>query len=90
MSMNTVWPYANPTETYRYYDLPFCQPELLMPHFMTLGQVLCVCLRVRSAYGVGSVRVLCEPTWRTRSVSTLWTGGEVWLGYVWKVCSENS
>merc|ERR1719247_4074968 len=40
VSMNKVWPYANPTETYRYYDFPFCQPTTIMPHFMTLGQVL--------------------------------------------------
>jgi len=40
ISMNKVWPFSNPTETYRYYDMPFCQPEIVMPHFMTLGQVL--------------------------------------------------
>lgn len=40
VSMNKVWPFANPTETYRYYDFPFCQPSVVMPHFMTLGQVL--------------------------------------------------
>mmetsp|Transcript_43813 Transcript_43813/g.80000 ORF Transcript_43813/g.80000 Transcript_43813/m.80000 type:complete len:599 (+) Transcript_43813:81-1877(+) len=40
VSMNKVWPFANPTETYRYYDFPFCSPKQIMPHFMTLGQVL--------------------------------------------------
>jgi hypothetical protein len=40
VSMNKVWPFSNPTETYRYYDFPFCEPEQIMPHFMTLGQVL--------------------------------------------------
>lgn len=40
VSMNKVWPFANPTETYRYYDFPYCQPSQIMPHFMTLGQVL--------------------------------------------------
>jgi hypothetical protein len=40
VSMNKVWPFANPQETYRYYDFPFCQPNVIMPHFMTLGQVL--------------------------------------------------
>jgi len=40
VSMNKVWPFYNPTETYKYYDFPFCQPEVVMPHFMTLGQVL--------------------------------------------------
>ncbi|CAE8640137.1 unnamed protein product, partial [Polarella glacialis] len=40
VSMNKVWPFANPTETYEYYDYPYCQPKIVMPHFMTLGQVL--------------------------------------------------
>eukprot|EP00913_Durusdinium_trenchii_P014908 g13982.t1 len=40
VSMNKVWPYSNPTETYEYYDFPFCKPKTVMPHFMTLGQVL--------------------------------------------------
>jgi len=40
VSMNKVWPFANPTETYKYYDFPFCRPSVVMPHFMTLGQVL--------------------------------------------------
>jgi hypothetical protein len=40
VSMNKAWAFQNPTETYRYYDFPFCQPEVVMPHFMTLGQVL--------------------------------------------------
>jgi len=40
VSMNKVWPYANPTETYRYYDFPYCQPDVVMPHIMTMGQVL--------------------------------------------------
>lgn len=40
VSMNKVWPFSNPTETYMYYDFPFCQPKIVMPHFMTLGQVL--------------------------------------------------
>eukprot|EP00427_Karlodinium_veneficum_P020299 CAMPEP_0169130312 /NCGR_PEP_ID=MMETSP1015-20121227/37630_1 /TAXON_ID=342587 /ORGANISM="Karlodinium micrum, Strain CCMP2283" /LENGTH=365 /DNA_ID=CAMNT_0009194465 /DNA_START=83 /DNA_END=1177 /DNA_ORIENTATION=+ len=40
VSMNKVWPFSNPQETYRYYDFPFCYPDVIMPHFMTLGQVL--------------------------------------------------
>jgi len=41
VSMNKAWPFQNPTETYKYYDFPFCQvPNGAMPHFMTLGQVL--------------------------------------------------
>ncbi|CAK0885312.1 unnamed protein product, partial [Prorocentrum cordatum] len=40
VSMNKAWPFQNPTETYKYYDFPFCQvPNGAMPHFMTLGQV---------------------------------------------------
>eukprot|EP00927_Polykrikos_kofoidii_P040435 TRINITY_DN3456_c0_g1_i1.p1 TRINITY_DN3456_c0_g1~~TRINITY_DN3456_c0_g1_i1.p1 ORF type:complete len:596 (-),score=66.48 TRINITY_DN3456_c0_g1_i1:203-1990(-) len=40
VSMNKVWPFSNPSETYRYYDFPFCRPDVILPHFMTLGQVL--------------------------------------------------
>lgn len=40
VSMNKVWPYSNPTETYEYYSFPFCSPKIVMPHFMTMGQVL--------------------------------------------------
>lgn len=40
VSMNKAWPFSNPTETYQYYDFPFCKPATVMPHLMTLGQVL--------------------------------------------------
>jgi len=56
ISMNKVWPFANPQETYRYYDFPFCQPTVIMPHFMTLGQVLRGDRLVNSIYKIGMKR----------------------------------
>ncbi|CAD7962182.1 unnamed protein product [Amoebophrya sp. A120] len=39
--VNKIWPSENPQETYRYYDFPLvCAPELPIPQFMTLGQIL--------------------------------------------------
>jgi hypothetical protein len=65
VSMNKVWPFANPQETYRYYDFPFCEPTVVMPHFMTLGQVLRGDRLVNSIYKINMNRnvartVLCN------------------------------
>ena len=39
-----VGPYVNPSETYNYYDLPFCQhADMEEPH-QSLGQVLKGCV----------------------------------------------
>merc|ERR1719428_1717412 len=67
VSMNKVWPFANPTETYRYYDFPFCQPSVVMPHFMTLGQILRGDRLVNSLYKMNFQRqvprtIVCERT----------------------------
>ncbi|KAI3738612.1 hypothetical protein L2E82_28649 [Cichorium intybus] len=37
---NIVGPLNNPSETYQYYDLPFCSPDQLIPKKETLGEVL--------------------------------------------------
>jgi len=37
---NKLWPHANSVETYRFYNFPFCQPPVIYPQFMTLGQVM--------------------------------------------------
>nr|CAD1825100.1 unnamed protein product [Ananas comosus var. bracteatus] len=37
---NKVGPYHNPSETYRYFDLPFCSPERAKDKFEALGEVL--------------------------------------------------
>ncbi|KAK4484101.1 hypothetical protein RD792_011321 [Penstemon davidsonii] len=37
---NKVGPFHNPSETYRYYDLPFCLPEKLKEKTEALGEVL--------------------------------------------------
>ncbi|KAF4652997.1 hypothetical protein FOZ61_009271 [Perkinsus olseni] len=52
ISMNKVWPFSNPTETYRYYDFPFCQPEVIQPQWMSFGQVLRGDRLVNSVYDV--------------------------------------
>jgi len=67
VSMNKVWPFSNPTETYRYYDFPFCQPAVVMPHFMTFGQVLRGDRLVNSLYKMNFMRtvprqVVCNRT----------------------------
>lgn len=37
---NKVGPFSNPSETYQYYDLPFCRPEGGLEHKPeTLGEV---------------------------------------------------
>ena len=38
--MNKAWPMANPVETYRYYDFPFCAPENVEEVEMSFGQGL--------------------------------------------------
>jgi MFS family permease len=38
--VNKVGPFANPSETYRYYQLPFCQPRSVVYEEADLGQVL--------------------------------------------------
>ncbi|KAI3826389.1 hypothetical protein L1987_00437 [Smallanthus sonchifolius] len=37
---NIVGPLNNPSETYQYYDLPFCRPDPVVPKKETLGEVL--------------------------------------------------
>ncbi|XP_064961284.1 transmembrane 9 superfamily member 3 [Musa acuminata AAA Group] len=37
---NKVGPFHNPSETYRYYDLPFCSPEHVTEKTEALGEVL--------------------------------------------------
>ncbi|CAN8311790.1 unnamed protein product [Cochlearia groenlandica] len=38
--VNKVGPLHNPSETYQYYDLPFCRPEPVIEKHETLGEVL--------------------------------------------------
>eukprot|EP00271_Cylindrocystis_brebissonii_P004202 TRINITY_DN157_c0_g2_i2.p1 TRINITY_DN157_c0_g2~~TRINITY_DN157_c0_g2_i2.p1 ORF type:complete len:611 (-),score=90.12 TRINITY_DN157_c0_g2_i2:1534-3366(-) len=37
---NKVGPFHNPSETYQYYDLPFCQPDKMMHKPEDLGEVI--------------------------------------------------
>ncbi len=35
-----ISPYSNPSETYRYYMLPYCQPEKIIEEWQSLGEDL--------------------------------------------------
>ncbi|KAF4665793.1 hypothetical protein FOL47_004422 [Perkinsus chesapeaki] len=66
--MNKVWPFSNPTETYRYYDFPFCQPDVIMPEWMAFGQVLRGDRLVNSIYDIQYKKdipktVVCKKTY---------------------------
>lgn len=69
VSMNKVWPFANPTETYKYYDFPYCQPQVVMPHFMTLGMVLRGDRLVNSLYQMHMKRQVPRTVVCNRSMS---------------------
>jgi len=36
--VNKIGPYANPSETYEYYSLPFCQPLTIEHKHSSLGE----------------------------------------------------
>lgn len=38
--VNKVGPFNNPSETYQYYDLPFCRPDTVIKKKETIGEVL--------------------------------------------------
>ncbi|CAM8913435.1 unnamed protein product [Rhodiola kirilowii] len=38
--VNKVGPFSNPSETYEYYDLPFCRPGEILKQSESLGEVL--------------------------------------------------
>ena len=52
IAMNKLWPYDNPTETYEFYDFPFCHPTEINKRWMTLGQILRGDRLVNSVYNV--------------------------------------
>jgi len=61
---NKVGPFANPSETYHYYNLPFCQPEGDMEHRTHgLGELLAGDRNVKTPYKVEfkSTCVGCSP-----------------------------
>lgn len=53
VSMNKVWPFHNPFETYSYYDaLPSCQPSKLEFGQMSFGQIMRGDRLVNSLYNI--------------------------------------
>ena len=50
---NKVGPFANPTETYMYYSLPFCAPDELEHQKHELGEILAGDRKVKTPYKIG-------------------------------------
>ncbi|EER14566.1 conserved hypothetical protein [Perkinsus marinus ATCC 50983] len=73
ISMNKIWPFANPTETYRYYDLPFCKPEVIESEWMSFGQILKGDRLVNSIYSVN----YREDVPKTKVCQKTFTEGEI-------------
>jgi len=49
---NKVGPFANPTETYMYYSLPFCAPDQLEHQKHELGEILAGDRKVKTPYKI--------------------------------------
>ena len=49
---NKVGPFANPTETYMYYSLPFCAPDELEHQKHELGEILSGDRKVKTPYKI--------------------------------------
>lgn len=47
-----VGPYANPSETYSFYSLPYCQPESVKRESQALGDALSGDRRVNTMYAI--------------------------------------
>lgn len=58
---NRVGPFANPSEIYSYYTLPFCRPTELEQQSHDLGELLSGDRKVRSLY---SISFKTDVTWR--------------------------
>ena len=65
---NNVGPFANPTETYPYYSLPFCEPDVLEHQSHSLGELLAGDRKVRTHY---DVRFRVPVKWRELCKKTL-------------------
>lgn len=50
--VNKISPYANPTESYRYYDLPYCQPSEPYEETQSIGEKLSGNRKMSSIYKV--------------------------------------
>jgi hypothetical protein len=65
--VNKVSPFVNPTESYRYYDLPFCAPENPFEESQSIGEKLTGNRKMSSLYsasfGVNTGKIeVCEKT----------------------------
>merc|ERR1719460_1445703 len=56
---NKVGPFANPSETYEFYDMPFCKPDSVQYMDQDIGQMLRGDRFVNTLYGIkfqGTIR----------------------------------
>lgn len=72
---NKVGPYQNPSETYQYYDLPFCKPAVVLEKSEDLGEVLNGDRMVHAPYNLtfkeNKIKdVLCVKTLSVKEVQT--------------------
>ncbi|KAI3734177.1 hypothetical protein L6452_13641 [Arctium lappa] len=78
---NKVGPYSNPRETYAYYDLPFCLPDVVKEKKLNLGEMLNGDHLVSTPYKLEFLvhkefEVLCKKKLRKTDVSQLRTAIE--------------
>eukprot|EP00924_Labyrinthula_sp_SR-Ha-C_P014551 snap_masked-scaffold_34-processed-gene-1.27-mRNA-1 protein AED:0.01 eAED:0.01 QI:0/-1/0/1/-1/1/1/0/594 len=66
---NKVGPYNNPTETYKYYQLPFCQPERVERRSHGLGEFMAGDRKVVSSYNLNFKENLEETVLCTKALT---------------------
>nr|XP_043613338.1 transmembrane 9 superfamily member 3-like [Erigeron canadensis]XP_043613339.1 transmembrane 9 superfamily member 3-like [Erigeron canadensis] len=72
--VNKVGPYSNPSETYAFYDLPFCSPDTLAEKKLNLGEMLNGDRLISAPYKLKFLdekdfEVLCNKTLSKKDVS---------------------
>ena len=92
-----VGPYSNPAETYRYYSLPFCEPENYKSQAQQLGEVLAGDRRVTTMYDIrfrgASVRkslrwhAVLPPAASVAAPNSWLHGAPVFLGAMLDACA---
>ena len=73
---NKVGPFANPSETYAYFSLPFCTPDEVEHQSHGLGEILAGDRKVKTLYEINFMddvpwRRLCKRTLTEKEINTL-------------------
>lgn len=76
MRVNKLGPYANPSETYPYYKLPFCAPEVMEKDKVDLGSALEGDWIMNSLYDIRfrvneTARSICRPVYTQKEVAEM-------------------